>query len=236
MAAKIFNPESGCLEMCYTVEHVLLQEGGMTIHSTKDIQTLVLAGETDWQQYGDVNAVYGDGMVMFCYSPPCQWKPAAEWNWFELNARGLIFDAVTGGVIARPFTKFFNYGQSLPNPDTQIVEVTEKIDGSYAVCYFRNGDWTITGHKQFNAPHIQWATPYLRNELGGIPVEYQDWTFLFEAIHPDNRIVVNYEGKTDLVLIGARNRIDGQEMSGRDLDSFAHKYLFNRPNIWYTAE
>lgn len=99
------------------------------------------------------------------------------------------------------------------------MEVTEKIDGSYAICYWRNDDWHITGHKQFIAPHIQWATPFLREQIGGIHPKYKDWTLLFEAIHPDNRIVVDYHGMLDLVLIGARNKHTGIEMDGRELDA-----------------
>lgn len=86
----------------------------MTIRSIEDVSALVRQGETNWKQYGDVDRRYHNGMVMFSYNHQCQWKPPSEWNWFELNSRGLILNVITGEVIAWPFEKFFNYGQVMP--------------------------------------------------------------------------------------------------------------------------
>src|SRR5688500_16977767 len=99
------------------------------IQSIEDIQGLILAGESNCHQHGDVNAVYHEGMVLFNYTQACQF--ANRWNWFERHSRGLILDTATGEVLARPFNKFFNYGERKPAPDVAIVEITEKMDGCF---------------------------------------------------------------------------------------------------------
>src|SRR6187402_342704 len=62
------------------------------------------------------------------------------WNNVTLNCRGLIVDA-GNWLIARPFPKFFNYGQpGCPEIDLdEPVVVSDKLDGSLGILY-RNPD------------------------------------------------------------------------------------------------
>lgn len=193
------------------------------IRSIEDISERIKKQETNWEQYGDVRAVYHDGRVLFNYTAQCQYKPPHAWNWFEINARGLIFDANTGDILARPFRKFWNYGQILPPQDSQLVSVTEKMDGSLGVMYWYRGDPYIATRGSFTSDQALWATNYLRE---WVDVEYlrdenEELTYLFEIIYPENRVVVDYAELEGLWLIGARNMQYGWELYESQLDGIA---------------
>jgi len=65
---------------------------------------LVRGGERDWRQYGEVNATYWEGLILFNYSFRAEIEN--RWNWFERVSRGLILNAENGALVARPFKKF----------------------------------------------------------------------------------------------------------------------------------
>lgn len=188
-----------------------------------DLQALVVAGETNWKQYGEVNAVYYDGMVLFNYTQTAQF--ANRWNYFERISRGLILDAVTGEVIARPFPKFWNWGERFN--ETPIIDITEKVDGSLGILYYRNGVHRIATRGSFTSDQAQWATAYLKQFY--LETLNNDYTFLFEIIYPENRVVVDYKGRQDLVLIGARHRFTGVELSRKSLEQAADIFHFTLP-------
>jgi RNA ligase len=79
------------------------------MQSMNDLKALVLAGETNWKQYGEVASQEADGLILFNYTPLAQIN--GTWNWFESVSRGLILNRATGEVVARPFDKFFNWGK-----------------------------------------------------------------------------------------------------------------------------
>lgn len=197
------------------------------IQTISDLQELVRAGEVDWKQYGEVNAMYQDGLVLFNYSQSAQF--AGRWNFFERISRGLILDVVTGEIVARPFDKFFNYGER--TNDTAIVDITEKMDGSLGVLYRHKGDHKIATRGSFNSDQAKWATRHLQEnyQLSYLSDEY---TLLFEIIYPANRVVVNYGDFADLVLIGARNRYTGQEITRGELEYFADAHDLRTPKAY----
>lgn len=200
------------------------------IETIEQLQEMVRAGESDWKQYGDVAATYHDGMVLFNYTQAAQFS--RRWNWFEQNARGLILDATTGDIIARPFRKFFNYGEQMPSEDAKIVEVTEKMDGSLGILYWKDGEgWRIATRGSFTSDQARWATDFF-NRNWNFPPTYSEYTLLFEIIYPANRVVVNYGDLEDLVLIGARRRFDGHEMSYQELKGVAARYHFVLPKTY----
>lgn len=71
------------------------------IRSIEDIQQLAMAGLRDWKFYGDVVVRAEGDLLIFNYTELAQYK--AEWNFFERVSRGLIINARTGEVVARPF-------------------------------------------------------------------------------------------------------------------------------------
>lgn len=213
------------------VARLVRGEGTMTdIRGIEDIQQLVRAGERDWRQYGEVNAVYHEGLVLFNYTQACQYM--GRWNWFELNSRGLILDATTGEIVARPFRKFFNYGEHMPMPGTHMVEITEKLDGSLGILYFHRDAWRIATRGSFTSEQAQWATDWLYRHLTRPLILPEGFTLLFEIIYPANRIVVNYGDFEGLALIGARHRQFGHEMYAAELDVLAGELGVMRPKTF----
>ena len=73
------------------------------------------------------------------YTEKAQYE--GEWNECTLACRGLIFNHLTMEVIARPFKKFFNYGDSMAQIDLGPICVTDKMDG----CFVRNTTLNLWG-------------------------------------------------------------------------------------------
>jgi RNA ligase len=123
--------------------------------------------------------------------------------------RGYIADGA-GNYVARGFAKFFNLGEQ-PEVDAEYVGrhfvVEEKVDGSCGILYYDGTDWAIATRGSFTSEQAVEGTKILREK-------YRSWidnlpkgdvlavTHVFEIVYPENRIVVDYEGKRDLVLIG----------------------------------
>lgn len=148
-----------------------------------------------------------------------------KWNDVTMKTRGLIVNWATGEVLARPFNKFFNYGE--PSQEEQVrldlndeVDVYDKMDGSLGILYRRpDGQLAIATKGSFHSEQADWATKefhrYMREQSWNMFIT-EDTTWLFEIIYPENRIVVTYDF-SGLVLLGARNIEDGCEFFPEDL-------------------
>jgi len=132
------------------------------------------------------------------------------WNDATLQCRGLIYDAA-GTVVARPYRKFFNYGDEVntgPLDLTAPAVVTDKLDGSLGIAYPTLDGPAIATRGSFTSDQAIHATDLLRSR-------YPDWqcpagvTALFEIVYPANRIVVDYAGRDDLILHGLVSLRDG---------------------------
>ena len=170
----------------------------------------------DWGIYGHVNTKTEGDYVLFNYSAEAQYEN--RWNNFELMSRGLIIDRKRLKVMARPFDKFFNWGERGRITDSPIDYVMEKMDGSLGICWFdptfewlgEIGNWRITTRGSFESEQAQWATAFLHANYGHrLQFLNSDATYLFEIIYPENRIVVDYRGESDLFLIAIRIKTNG---------------------------
>lgn len=141
-------------------------------------------------------------LVIYNYTERAQYEQV--WNPVTLACRGLICDAETGTVVARPFPKFFNHGQAgcATIPLTAAVHVTDKVDGSLGILYPTPDRWAVATRGSFTSDQALHATYVLRHRHTGFepPAGH---TVLVEIVYPENRIVVDYAGLDDLVLLGA---------------------------------
>lgn len=159
------------------------------------------------------------------------------WNEDTLNCRGLILDG-KGNIIAKPFSKFFNYEEygketnlgELPN--YKNFEVMEKLDGSLGILYrMPNGEWRIATRGSFESEQAKVGTEILKENLVYInnimdatyPTNY---TYLFEIIYPENRIVVDYKKAKCLVLLAIINNDTGEEYPYKLLKQFGQSYIW----------
>lgn len=148
-------------------------------------------------------------LTILNYTERCQYERA--WTDVTRACRGLIVRDGTGEVVARPWAKFFNYGE---HPEGSLdlsapAEVTNKMDGSLGITYPAGDGWAIATRGSFASDQAVHATALLRDR-------YPDFTpppgmtVLFEIVFPANRIVVDYGTMDDLVLLGAVDIATGE--------------------------
>lgn len=159
-------------------------------------------------------------LKIYGYTEKAQFEK--KWNVSTINCRGLIADA-EGNIVARPWKKFFNYGEGrLYIDDEMPVEVTDKMDGSLGILYpqvIENGygdNWAIATRGSFASEQAIHATNVWNEKYAGTVWPTLGYTFLFEIIYPANRIVLNYSGLDDLVLLGAVNIDRGYYLGPRE--------------------
>jgi RNA ligase len=134
------------------------------------------------------------------------------WNRVTRACRGLIYNTATLDVLARPFPKFFNLSE---HDDADIsamtgkpCEVWEKVDGSLGILYRDDNGWAVATRGSFLSDQAVHATRLLTARYP----TYQPplgVTVLFEVVYPNNRIVVDYHGLDDLVLLGGVDMATG---------------------------
>lgn len=167
--------------------------------------------------------------MIFCYSANAQFS--ASWTYFEQIARGLIINRQTGEIVARSFDKFFNWGEGNRITSAPLEVVFDKVDGSLGVLYRQAGQHKIATKGSFSSDQALWATQYLDRyyDLADLPDEL---TLMFEIIYPDNRIIVDYEDREDLVLLAARNRFSGAYLPFSAVTATADQYGFSLPKTY----
>lgn len=193
----------------------------------QDIQKAVVDNNTIWPD--TVYIKESGNLLLFNYRPEVQFDNL--WTNFELMCRGLILNRKTGEVVARPFDKFFNWGENDRTTTAGIKNITEKMDGSLGILYRDNG-YKIATRGSFESDQAIWATEFLHKnyQLKEIP---DSWTMLFEIIYPENRIVVDYEGRKELVLLAIRNRFTGKYFNVAKSRSIAKQCGFGFPKIYH---
>jgi RNA ligase len=112
-------------------------------------------------------------------------------------------------VIARPFKKFFNIEENR-HESTSEFEVFEKMDGSLGILFNYNGEWILSSRGSFTSDQAVKGTELLQKyDYKRLDPQY---TYLFEIIYPENRIVCQYDYE-DLVLLGMIHTETGYEVS-----------------------
>jgi RNA ligase len=172
-----------------------------------------------------LNRYYEDGLLYKQVHPTL---PLTIWNYTEkvqynglwdeitLSCRGLVTDNL-GNIVARPFKKFFNLeeGKHTPTPD---FEVFEKMDGSMGIMFKYSGETIFATRRLFISEQSKWMSDFATT------YNYQDiivdgFTYLFEIIYENNRIVVDYGNQERLVLLGIINTETGEELPYNDIYS-----------------
>lgn len=162
---------------------------------------------SDYHQLGKVrHSVHPDrDLHVWCYSQATVFS--RDWDDLTRLCRGLVTDG-EGVVISRPYPKFFNWGEPLaPGPEiTQgPFQAFDKEDGSLIVVGLDVDGAPVVSTK---GSFTTWHSEVARGLLGGWKPA-PGTTALFEFIHPQNRIVIDYGDREALVLLGAVSNEDG---------------------------
>lgn len=151
------------------------------------------------------------------------------WNDLTLNSRGVIYNRKTGEVVAQPFPKFFNMDQRVDTQERNLpwhggFRIFKKYDGWLGIHYRDEGQHRMATRGSFKSIGAIWGTEFLKKyDLTGLPDEV---TLLFELICPATHIVINYEGREDLVLLAAYNRQTGEEYSWGQVEEWSRQFGF----------
>ena len=154
------------------------------------------------------------------------------------EARGIILDINEMRVVCWPFTKFCNANEEAAKVDLESFDwnccrVEEKIDGSICKLYWKpyrgvmaddlgiKGWWAWATNSCIDAFDANLQNSHYKNfgELIELAINFsdikfedlnKDYTYIFELVGPENRVVVDYPC-TKLYHIGTRNNITGEE-------------------------
>ena len=121
--------------------------------------------------------------------------------------RGLVISEST--VVAAPFCKFGSAAKSIG--PCQLVEATEKIDGSHIIAFMWQGEIITCTKRRADSEQALWSKAYLQcKDVTLTP----GFTYMFEAVYRDNAVVVKYQ-QDECILIAVRDD------SGIELDRVA---------------
>jgi len=148
------------------------------------------------------------------------------WNHQTVLCRGLIVDE-EGVILERSFNKFWTFRQYLSantilmssdrkyviDPSSRIVKVNEKLDGTMCVLYWINDIPYLATQRTFSGEKAERATQILHQKyLEKAKKLDRNHTYLFEAIYPESKILVDYGNIEDLFLIGMINKKTGNSI------------------------
>lgn len=142
----------------------------------------------------------------------------SRWTPEIRQCRGLIFGRSTLEVVSRPYAKFFNYGDE-HGPRSYVhsdpVVVTDKVDGSLGISYPTPDGLAVATRGSFNSEQAKHATQLLHSKYPQFRGA-SEYTYLWEIVYPENRIVVDYGGTDDLILHGVVHNATGVYWSPRN--------------------
>lgn len=143
-------------------------------------------------------------LSLLCYTRKAQYD--GWWPESVSKSRGLIIEQGTGIIIGFCMPKFHNKSEhdngkvyAKPLPVYEDFTVFDKMDGSMGTVYYYAGLWHVATKGSFVSEQSEKATELVRSK----PTEYliPEMTYVTEIIYPNNRIVVDYGDRTDLVLL-----------------------------------
>jgi RNA ligase len=144
-------------------------------------------------------------LTIWNYSEKVQYE--SLWDEITLMCRGLVTNS-KGVILARPFKKFFNIEENKYTPSSEF-DVFDKMDGSLGILFFYGDEWVFATRGSFTSEQsikgFEILQKYDYDKL------HKDYTYLFEIIYDDNRIVVSYDFE-DLILLGMINTETGYEV------------------------
>ncbi len=141
-------------------------------------------------------------LSIFNYTQVCQFERA--WDEVTTGCRGLVMNTDTGGIVAKPWNKFFNLSEMEDVPEGDPI-ATEKIDGSLGIVFWYDDKWHICTKGSFQSEQAIKAAPWIKD-----CVFPRGYTHLFEIMYPENKIVVDYGNLEGLVYLESLDLFTGE--------------------------
>jgi RNA ligase len=151
-------------------------------------------------------------LTIYNYTAKTQYE--RFWNPDTLNCRGLIINE-SGVVVGRPLPKFFNLDENKSEIPKERPQVYEKLDGSLIILFYYGDRPQVASRGSFaseqaiKAKLLLETNPTYQKDLRKLDPNY---TYIFEIIYPQNRIVVDYGNQERLVLLAIVHTETGAEI------------------------
>ena len=148
-------------------------------------------------------------LIIWNYTNHCQYERL--WDDITLACRGIVTD-IAGRVVSRPLPKFFNRAEE-KHTECDGYTAYEKLDGWLGTLFNYKGTWVNTTRGSFDNEICNWFGSLLDAHYKGVVEDLDDkFTYIFELIHPNTKIVVDYHGLEEIFLLAAVNIVDGSEI------------------------
>lgn len=147
-----------------------------------------------------------------------------KWDNISKKMRGLIVDS-KGEIKSRSFEKFFTFRSYLSQQtvflsDSQVVElpncpykIYEKIDGSLSILYWIDDTPYLATQRSFTSLKAKKATKILYEKYEDTFCNLKrDRTYIFEAIYPESKVLIDYQNEEKLILIGVLDNLTGNDL------------------------
>ena len=164
------------------------------------------------------------------------------WHNLAKVCRGKIIDLDTKEVVSYPFDKFFNINEV---EDTKIEKIknhiknanyifaTDKKDGSTIIVSKYKNAPLITTNGSFDNDQIDFAKKLFKTKYKSFLNNLEDgFTYIFEIIYPENRIVIDYGDEEALYLLAVRDLKTQRLLHLNKIHEIANKYGFELPDVY----
>lgn len=148
-------------------------------------------------------------------------KQRTIWDNTNKQCRGVILDQ-QGNIIEKTFPKFWTFRQYLSESmlllsDNQIIRIPkgkfkiyEKIDGTMVTLYWLNNNPYLATQRSFTNIKAIEATKLLYEKYSHLFSKLNKrYTYIFEAVYPETKVLIDYGDTRELILIGVIDKISG---------------------------
>lgn len=155
------------------------------------------------------------------------------------ECRSLVvgWDGDSFHVVSRAFDRFFNQGECATTYDLSEVTLYEKIDGSLVSVFYTDQYGWLYRTKSMIMPELSvqgWERTWkdfiesaLDWEIVNKSLLDKDYTYIFEVVGRENRVVVKYP-EDEAYLLAVRNNLTGEYTDVLDtIFNTPRKYSFN---------
>jgi hypothetical protein len=151
-------------------------------------------------------------------------RNASYWNDVSIDCRGLILNG-DGYLIERPFPKFWTFRQYLSSSTVLLSEniiqtipdcpfkILEKVDGTMVTLYWIDNEPYFATQRSFSNPKVLIAKEILHEKYAHLlPKLDKKCTYVFEALYPETKVLIDYGERRDLVLLSVINKETGENL------------------------
>ncbi|MBC8000623.1 MAG: hypothetical protein IAF58_21925 [Leptolyngbya sp.] len=147
------------------------------------------------------------------------WTPAIR------LCRGVVFDR-RGTLVAFPFPKFFNYGEHAETQDLPDGpwEAMVKEDGHLAIIFQYRGQVIATTRGSFTSPSGKIANQLLVSRQEAWSKSFPSgMTVLAEFIHPETKVILDYAGAEEFILLAAYEKKTLKDVDHDELNKLGER-------------